>query len=161
MNNNRSGLNVWLTSLISASWLACIRWLASNLQPGMVGSARSLNVRLRFLFLLFLLVVSASRADDISYAYDSLERVAQAANAISGQAAVYSYDAAGNTLTQNIVALSTISISGFSPTRGADGQFRRHCWCRIWCDTQCEHGGGRTAWRRTCNRMELASAGIS
>lgn len=71
--------------------------------------------------LLSVLSFSEVRADSISYAYDSLGRVIQATNSSSGQAVVYTYDAAGNILSQNIVALTTLSVTGFSPGQGSVG----------------------------------------
>jgi YD repeat-containing protein len=60
-------------------------------------------------------------ADSLSYAYDAAGRVIQATNTATGQAVFYSYDAAGNITSQQIVALSTLAISGFSATQGAAG----------------------------------------
>jgi hypothetical protein len=65
--------------------------------------------------------ITPAFADSVNYYYDQLGRVIEAANATSGQAAVYRYDAAGNIASINTVALSTLSIAGFSPVKGTVG----------------------------------------
>jgi hypothetical protein len=64
---------------------------------------------------------SPAYADDIQYTYDELGRLIQASNLTSGQVVVYTYDAAGNIGSQNVVPLGTLSIAYFSPDHGPAG----------------------------------------
>lgn len=60
-------------------------------------------------------------ADDLSYSYDSLNRVIQVSNSASNTAIIYQYDAAGNITAQTTVATDALRITGFSPIQGFAG----------------------------------------
>lgn len=75
----------------------------------------------RHVIALFWLAAGPALADSVDYSYDELGRLIQAANTTSGQAIQYAYDAAGNITTVNTVALTSISVAGFSPSAGAPG----------------------------------------
>jgi large repetitive protein len=80
-------------------------------------SVTALGLILSFL----LLYLSSARADDIAYFYDELGRVVQATNATSGDAILYTYDAAGNITSQRTVPVTSLSIGHFAPATGPIG----------------------------------------
>ncbi len=67
------------------------------------------------------LSVPLARANGLSYAYDSVGRVIQATDNTAGTAVLYTYDASGNITSQSVVALTALSIAGFSPAQGPAG----------------------------------------
>lgn len=62
-----------------------------------------------------------AHADDIAYSYDELGRVVQASNVTTGEAVLYTYDAAGNITSQRMFPLGTLAIGHFAPARGPQG----------------------------------------
>lgn len=66
-------------------------------------------------------IIAEARADSVSYAYDALGRVIQATDSTSGQAVFYAYDGVGNIISQQVVPVTTLAISGLSVDDGAVG----------------------------------------
>jgi large repetitive protein len=93
--------------------IACaLRWRAL---------CKNLSLYLGMLLATFLLCAGPARADDIEYAYDELGRLVQASNLTSGEAVLYTYDAAGNITSQTTRPLTTLSLGHFTPSRGPIG----------------------------------------
>jgi YD repeat-containing protein len=74
-----------------------------------------------FAALIAVLSMSNAMANDIEYTYDDLGRLIEAADRTAGQAVQYTYDAAGNITSQTAVALSSLTIAGFTPQHGPPG----------------------------------------
>jgi YD repeat-containing protein len=104
----------------------CARFASQNrtrwsLQTRSPTFRRAVLCALAFIGLILAHAIPSAHADDIAYQYDELGRLVQATNATSGEAVLYSYDAAGNITSQRTVPLSTLSIGHFSPAQGPVG----------------------------------------
>lgn len=114
---------------VVGSGFRCVSARPARCRISLIGQHRCARIakkspctsRLPVILWLFLCWLPAAHADNITYGYDALARVIEAADATTNQAVVYSYDAAGNITSRTVTALTTLGVAGFAPAQGPVG----------------------------------------